>query len=91
LAIIKHGDDKRVDFSGDLNSHEEVNSWVEKNQTPWVMPFDDAAIELIFRKSNNALFLFRKDGDATHAIFEQAAPDVKSDIILSYADVSKPD
>jgi len=55
------------------------------------MPFDDAAIELIFRKSNNALFLFRKDGDATHAIFEQAAPDVKSDIVLSYADVSKPD
>merc|ERR1719361_2419636 len=55
------------------------------------MPFDDNAIELIFRKSNPALFLFRKDGDAAHATFTEAAPDVKSDILLSFADVSKPD
>lgn len=55
------------------------------------MPFDDTAIELIFRKSNPALFLFRKDGDASIAVFEEAAPAVKADILLSYADVSKPD
>lgn len=55
------------------------------------MPFDDTAIELIFRKSNPALFLFRKDGDESHAVYEEAAPAVKSDLLLSYADVSKPD
>ena len=91
LAIIKQIDDKRVDFTGDLTSHEEVNKWISENQTPWVMPFDDAAIEIIFRQSNPAIFLFRKDGDATHAIFEEAAPDVKSDIVMSFADISKPD
>ena len=28
LSIIKHEDDLRVDFTGNLTDHEEVNSWI---------------------------------------------------------------
>jgi len=31
LAIIKHADDKRVDFTGDLTNFEELNTFLEKN------------------------------------------------------------
>jgi protein disulfide-isomerase A1 len=50
IVVIKKSDDKRADFTGDLKSNDEVKAFLEKNQTPWVMPFDDGAIEMIFRK-----------------------------------------
>ena len=87
VVIFKHIDDKRVDFDGDLTSFLEVQAWLESNQTPWVLPFDDTAIAEIFTKQKPALFMFRKSGSELQTIFEQAASQVRKDIILSYADV----
>jgi len=62
---------------------------MEKNQYPWLMPFDDGAIELIFVRTNPALMLFRAEGDPTHAVFEEAAPQVHSEIVLAYSDQTR--
>jgi protein disulfide-isomerase A1 len=69
LVILKHGDDKRADFDGDLTNYDAVKAFLDNNQLPWVMPFDDTAIEQIFRKQNSALFLFRKDGAAEADVY----------------------
>jgi hypothetical protein len=31
LVIFKHGDDKRIDFTGDLTNYDEVKAWLDKN------------------------------------------------------------
>jgi hypothetical protein len=68
LVVLKHRDDRRVDYTGPLDDTETLRAFVEYNAIPWFMPFNDEAHHEIFAKRRNALVLFRPDSDPTHNV-----------------------
>jgi len=92
VILFKSYDDKEVKYDGAI-SHAELTRWIEENKKPWVMPFDDSAIEYIFQKQNPCVFIFRRDSeDGTYdEMIQKLGRELKTDIAFSYADLSKQD
>jgi hypothetical protein len=43
LVILKHSDDKRVDYKNDLNNKYEIVGFITENQVPWFATYTDEA------------------------------------------------
>lgn len=50
-------------YSGAFSSSA-IKAWLEVNSLPWVLEFDDKAIDHIFRNGNPAVFVFRDSSEA---------------------------
>lgn len=89
LVLFKKFDEPKVVYEGS-NDADEIAKWVNLSKRPSVMPFNDEAIEHIFRNNNPALFIFRSESQAdTYAtLLNQLSAKLKGVISLSYADLS---
>ncbi|CAG9315654.1 unnamed protein product [Blepharisma stoltei] len=90
VILFKQFDDKEVKYDGAL-TQTDITKWVEENKKPWVMPFDDAAIEYIFQKQNPCVFLFRSESDAPKYAdaMSKLGKELKQDIAFSFADLNQ--
>mmetsp|Transcript_32735 Transcript_32735/g.56984 ORF Transcript_32735/g.56984 Transcript_32735/m.56984 type:complete len:481 (+) Transcript_32735:3880-5322(+) len=91
LVLFKNFDDRKTVYTGDATAIEGVINWINVSKRPSVMPFNDEAIEFIFRNNNPALFLFRTEAQAAtyQDLLNQLSTKLKGVIALSYADLSQ--
>jgi len=69
---------------------EDVNSFIETNSVPTIMPFDQKAAQLIFGGGKPCLFLFKEEGEASdkaQAFLEEASGKLKGSILMSTSGV----
>lgn len=90
MVLFKQFDDKRADFIGRFTSAE-LTKFIDNNKSPWVVPFGDEAIELIFKKSSPALFVFSNSYSDYQFDLETLSKELKGILIISYADLRSPD
>ena len=86
LILFKQFDDKRVDFSGKF-TESEITDFIKENSIPLVIPFDEAAIQLIFRDSNPVIFLFSDNPDQFKDDFSALSQEFKGKILFCQADL----
>ena len=89
LVAFKHYDDLRVDFEGHFGESE-IERFIQHQQVPWVLPFEDKAINHVFGKQNPCLFLFMQEEDFQkyQELLKNLSGVVKGHILVSYGDLS---
>lgn len=88
LVIFKKFDELKVQFTGNFRA-KRVTDFVKANRMPSTMPFDDKAIDYIFKEQNPIIFVFRSDhATDIDEIMRQAAATTKEFIKFCYADLS---
>ena len=90
IVLFKQFDEKRVNYSGRF-TNSEITKFVNDNRLPWVLPFGDDAIDLVFKKSNPALFLFSNSYSEYQTDLESLSKEFKGVLVFSYADLRAPD
>ncbi|OMJ67705.1 hypothetical protein SteCoe_35059 [Stentor coeruleus] len=90
LIILKKFDDKRADFQGKFNNAE-ITKFINEHRFPWVMPFGDDAIELIFKKSSPGLFLFCSSYSEFQNAMETLSKEFKGTLAFTWADLKSKD
>jgi protein disulfide-isomerase A1 len=89
LIVYKKFDDLKVQFTGSLKA-KRMAEFIKNNKLPWTMPFNDKAIDYIFKQQNPVVFIFRKDSDdAVNAAMKEAAAASKDIIRFCYADLNQ--
>ena len=86
LVLFKQFDDKRVDFSGAFTQAGVVD-FINKNRVPWVIQFNEEAIELIFRNSNPVIFLFSATYSDYQEAFQTLSQEFKGALLFCEADL----
>lgn len=84
VVLFKSFDEKRNDFSGELTT-DNLNTFIDQNSFPLVMPFNDRAIEKVFQKGNPTLFLFASENEASteaEKLFAEAAKELKGNQVI---------
>lgn len=89
LVIFKKFDDLKVQYSGNFRA-KRLAEFIKANRMPWTMPFDDKAIDYIFKEQNPIIFIFRSDS-ATEIddMMREAAVATKDFIKFCYVDLAK--
>ena len=89
LVIFKKFDDLKVQYSGNFRA-KRIVEFIKANRMPWTMPFDDQAIDYIFKSQNPIIFIFRSDS-ATEIdeMMKEAAVATKDFIKFCYVDLAK--
>ena len=89
VIVFKAFDDGRSDYEGSFNTYD-LTKFVDKNTRPWVMPFDDSAIEFIFQKQNPGFFFLRSEADKDNfeKSIQEIAKDLQNDLAFTFADLS---
>jgi protein disulfide-isomerase A1 len=90
IVLLKHFDDKRVDYKGRLTQLE-ITKFINDNRLPWVLPFGDDAIDAIFKKQSPALFFFTENYESFQTFAEELSQEFKGVLVFSYADLNIPD
>ena len=90
LVLFKQFDEGRVNYSGRF-TNSEISKFIHDNRLPWVLPFGDDAIDLIFKKSSPALFLFSNSYGEYQVDLEALSKEFKGVLVFSYADLRSPD
>lgn len=70
LVILKHTDDKRVEYTDSLTSKSDVTDFITTNSIPWFMHYNEDTGSLIFKDHGIALILTRREGDPSHSVIE---------------------
>lgn len=88
VVAFKHYDNLRSDFTGPF-TQEELSKFIELNQVPWIMTFDDNTIQQVFGKQRPALFFFRKNEDAGvyDPMLVSLSFKTQGSVLLIYADL----
>ena len=86
LVLFKKFDDKRVDYTGSLTQAGIVD-FINKNRVPWVLQFNEEAIELIFRDSNPVIFLFSSSYSDYQEVFQTLSQEFKGSLLFCEADL----
>ena len=91
LVVFKHYDDKKIVYEGQLTK-ESIVKFIERQQLPWVLPFEDKAVKYVFAKQNPTLFLFRREKEASKytQLLHEVAHHMHKDLLITYADLSAP-
>ena len=88
LIIFKKFDDRKVQFTGNFRA-KRMTEFIKANSTPWTMPFDDKAIDYIFKQQNPIIFIFRSDGASDiDAFMREVAGSTKDYVKFCYADLT---
>jgi protein disulfide-isomerase A1 len=89
IVVFRNAEPAKNKFSGSF-SQGEISKFIESSLIPWVMPFNEKAIQIVFGKQNPCLFLFRKDSEDTiySRILQNTANLLKGSILISYTDLS---
>ena len=89
LVLFKKFDDKKVRFTGNFLANR-MSAFVRDNRTPWAMPFNDQAIDYIFKYRNPAIFVFRSNAasEVVDAAMRDAAAVTKDFIKFCYVDLA---
>lgn len=90
LIVLKKFDDKRADFQGKFFVTE-ISKFINDHRFPWVMPFGDDAIELIFKKSSPGLFLFCSSYADFQNDMEALSKEFKGTLAFTWADLKSKD
>lgn len=90
IILLKQFDDKRVDYKGRL-SQSDITKFINDNRLPWVLPFGEDAIDVIFKKSSPALFIFTNKFEDYQQDAEVLSQEFKGILVFSYADLNLPD
>jgi len=91
VVVYRKFDTPHVVFNKDFNS-ENLNSWLDDTSVPTLIEFSEDYIEPIFGKKQPAIFLFRKESDASAKWakeFEHASKDLKGEIIFVVSDIEE--
>ena len=70
-----------------LTNFDNLHDFIIRNQTPWVLPLDGAAIIKIFKEGSPALFLFSKESLDKRAL-EEISPKIRGNVQLVYGDIT---
>ena len=89
LIVFKHNDAKKNIYNG-IFIETEMMKFIENNLAPWIIPFNDKAIQLVFGRQNPCLFVFRSENqDNLYAdTLQKVANNLKGSLLISYADLS---
>ncbi|EGR32155.1 prolyl 4- beta polypeptide, putative, partial [Ichthyophthirius multifiliis] len=83
VVLYKQFDEKRNDFSEKDLSVKSLTDFIQKNDTPLLLPFNNKAIEKIFEKHEPAIIIFIADNDDSkqaEQLFGQLAQKQKKEI-----------
>ena len=91
LVVFKHNDMKLNAFAGSF-TEPEILRFLEISLAPWIMPFDEKAVQLVFGKQIPCLFIFRSDIDSEiySKLLQNTANFLRGSILISYADLNSP-
>lgn len=91
LAVFKGKDLVIEEFKGNFIENE-ISKFIERSLLPWLIPFDEKAIQIVFGKQNPCLFIFRKDSDDIKysSALEILSKKLKGSPMISFADLSNP-
>jgi protein disulfide-isomerase A1 len=89
LVLFKNFDEKKAVYEGN-GTAEDIINWLNASKRPSVMPFNDDAIEHIFKNANPALFIFRSESEADtyNTLLNQLSTKLRGVIALTYADLN---
>ena len=91
MVVFKRFDDRKAQYSGNLRE-KRMTEFVKANMVPWAMPFDERAVDYIFKQKNAVIFIFRSEGSKEiDAIMREAAATTKDFARFCYADLSQDD
>lgn len=77
IVVFKKFDEGRAEFTGDVNSKEEIADFVGGNSLPTIVPFSQENAPKIFGgkiKSHQLIFVDSSDAAAKDAVLEQVKP-----------------
>mmetsp|Transcript_14429 Transcript_14429/g.14468 ORF Transcript_14429/g.14468 Transcript_14429/m.14468 type:complete len:471 (+) Transcript_14429:1-1413(+) len=85
-------DDGRVDYKGGFNTFE-MTKFIENYKKPAIIPFNNFALEFIFKGKNSVVFFFRADEDAEkyEETLKTLAKEYRSDLTFVTTDLKKKD
>jgi protein disulfide-isomerase A1 len=88
IVVFKDKENRKSEFFGPF-VESEINKFIEKNLVPWILPFDDRIVQLVFKKQNPGLFIFRKEKDSSsfQETLETLSNKLKGYPIVTYADL----
>lgn len=87
VVLFKGFEEKRNDFAGNLDV-EGLTQFVNANQLPSLIPFNDKAIQAIFQQSNTGIFLFCNESEESLTALENfavVAKEFKSQVIFTFS------
>ena len=88
LIVFKDKENKKSEFFGPF-VESEIIRFIDKNLVPWILPFDDKVIQIVFKKQNPGLFVFvkEKDADLIAEDLDKLAKKLKGFPMVTYADL----
>ena len=90
FILFKSFDDKQVKYSGRF-VFADLEKFINDNRLPWVLQFGDDAIDIVFKKSSPALFVFTSSYDDYQSILEVLSKELKGILVVVFADLRSPD
>ena len=89
LVVFKETDEKQEVFTGPF-LESEIVKFIERSLVPWIMPFDDKVVQLVFKKQIPCFFLFRKESDHEQydPILQSLSVNLKGFPFITYADLT---
>ena len=88
LVVFKDKENKKSEFFGPF-VESEVLRFIDKNLVPWILPFDDKVIQLVFKKQNPGLFVFIQEKDAGLVLddLDRLSKRLRGFPLVTYADL----
>ena len=88
LVVFKDKENKKSEFFGPFVESEIVR-FIDKELVPWILPFDDKVVQLVFKKQNPGLFVFRKEKDAglLTEVLDTLSKTLRGFPLITYADL----